>query len=110
MCRIDTATAGTCSPVKHPDRDFQRPVRPTTSEIASKYRHPRFVDHLMDINRSAKPRVPSIKNLASVDNVGVLAFSCTTTSARIQPWAASLRRWSTGREMISTNPISRWNE
>ena len=78
MCRIDTATAGTCGPVKHPDRDFQRPVRPTAREIASKHRHTRFVDHLMDINRSAKPRVPSIKNLAPIDNVGVLAFSCTT--------------------------------
>ncbi|WP_422385842.1 hypothetical protein [Paracoccus tegillarcae] len=29
---------------------------------------------------------------------------------RIQPWAASLRRLSIGREMISTNPISRCNE
>ena len=39
---------------------------PTASEIASKYRHTRFVDHLMDINRSAKPRMPAIKNLAPV--------------------------------------------
>ena len=66
MCRIDIATSGTCDPVKHPERDFQRPVRPTASEIASKYRHTRFVDHLMDINRSAKPRMPAIKNLAPV--------------------------------------------
>ena len=83
MCRIDIATSGTCDPVKHPERDFQRPVRPTASEIASKYRHTRFVDHLMDINRSAKPRMPAIKNLAPVVNVGVLAFNCTTPSAHI---------------------------
>jgi len=81
MCRIDPATGGTCGPVKHPYGDFQRPVRPTASEIASKHRLTGLVDHLMGINRSAKPRVPSIKNLTPVDNVGVLAFSCTTLSA-----------------------------
>ncbi|WP_296645245.1 hypothetical protein, partial [Roseinatronobacter sp.] len=53
MCRIDAATAGTSGPIKHPDRNFQRPVRPTASEVTSKNRHTRFVDHLMDINRSA---------------------------------------------------------
>jgi hypothetical protein len=41
----------------------------------------------MDINRSAKPKVPSIKNLAPIDKVGVLAFSCTTSNSRNQLWA-----------------------
>ncbi len=99
MCRIDTATAGTCNPVKHPERDFRRPVRPTACEIASKYRHTRFVDHLMDINRSAKPRVPAIKNLAPVVNVGVLTFSCTTPVVRIHRLTAEhpIRPISTNR-------------
>jgi len=64
----------------------QRPVRPTASEIASKHRNTRFVGQLMHINRSAKPRVPSIKNLEPIDNVGVLAFSCTTLSDRTALW------------------------
>jgi len=104
MCRIDTATAGTCNPVKHPERDFQRPVRPTACEIASKYRHTRFVDHLMDINRSAKPRVPAIKNLAPVVNVGVLTFSCTTINALTLPMADNHPPWST---LTALKPISR---
>jgi hypothetical protein len=104
MCRIVPATAGTCGPVKHPDGDFQRPVRPTASETASKHRHTRFVDHLMDIKRSAKPRVPSIKDLAPVDNVGVLAFGCTITSDPTPPMADNLQPWSTSKEL---KPISR---
>jgi hypothetical protein len=48
-----------------------------------------LVDHLETMNRSTKPRMPPIKNLAPLANVGVLAFSCTTSSSRNQPWAAS---------------------
>jgi hypothetical protein len=78
MCRIDLAAGGTCGPIKHPYGDFQRPARQAASAIASKHCIAGLVDQLMDITRSAKPRVPSIKNLAPVDNVGVLAFRCTT--------------------------------
>ena len=56
---------------KNPDREFQRPVRPTAIEVAAKHRHAGFVDHLININQLAKPRVQSIKNLAPIDNVGV---------------------------------------
>jgi hypothetical protein len=81
--RHSNPTAGsTCSPVKHPYRDFQKPVRPAVREIASKHRLTGLVDHLMDMNQSAKPRMPSIKNLAAFDNVGVLACSCTTKNDR----------------------------
>jgi hypothetical protein len=84
--RHSNPTAGsTCSPVKHPYRDFQKPVRPAVSEIASKHRLTGLVDHLMDMNQSAKPRMPSIKNLAALDNVGVLACSCTTPSGLTRP-------------------------
>ena len=88
MCLIDTATAGTCGSAKHPDGKFQRPVQPTASEIASKHRHTRLIDQLMDINRSAEPRVPWIKHITPFGNVGVLAFSCTTLSDR------TAQRWS----------------
>uniref|UniRef100_UPI002601DCDB hypothetical protein n=1 Tax=uncultured Ruegeria sp. TaxID=259304 RepID=UPI002601DCDB len=78
MRRIDPTAGSTYSPVEHPYRNFQKPVRPAAGEIAPKHGFAGFIYHLMDINRPAKPRMPSVKNLAPVGNVGVLTFSCTT--------------------------------
>lgn len=86
MRHIDPTAGNTCSPVKHPYRDFQTPVRPAAGEIAPKHRIAGLVDHVVDKNRLARPRVPWIKHLAPVGNVGVLAFSCTTLSDRTVLW------------------------
>jgi hypothetical protein len=110
MRHIDPTAGHTCGPVKHPCRDFQKPVRPAAGKTAPKHRIAGLVDRLMDMNKSTKPGMPSIKNLAALSNVGVLTFSCTTTGVLTQPSAASHRRWFIGRDMISTNPISRCKE
>jgi len=88
MRRINTTADGTRGPIKHPNGDFQKPVRPAARETAPKHGHTDLVDHPMNINRPTEPRMPSIKNLAPVGNVGVLAFSCTTTNAHTQPLLA----------------------
>lgn len=93
---IDLTAYDTRSPVKHPNRDFQKPVRRAPGEIAPKRGFAGLIDHLMDINRPAKPRVPSIKNLAQVGNVGVLAFSCTTANAPTPRLAENPQPWSIG--------------
>jgi hypothetical protein len=74
MRRIDTTAGGACGPIKHPNGNFQKSVRPAPREIAPKHSHTGLVDPLMDMNRSTEPRMPSIKNLAKFGNVGVLAF------------------------------------
>ena len=81
MCRIRPATGATNDPIKHPYGDFRKSVRPAASKIAPKHGITGLIDLLMDINRLAKPGVPSIKNVAALDNVGVLACSCTPSSA-----------------------------
>ena len=84
MRRTRTAAGSTCCSVKHPNGNFQKPVRPAAGEIAPKHCIAGLVDHRMDIDRSAEPGMPRIKNLALVSNVGVLAFSCTMPSGRIR--------------------------
>ena len=82
MRHIDPTAGHTCGPVKHPCRDFQKPVRPAAGKIAPQHRIAGLVDRLMDMNKSTKPGMPSIKNLAALSNVGVLTFSCTTSTDR----------------------------
>jgi hypothetical protein len=86
MRHIDPTASHTCGPVKHPCRDFQKPVRPAAGKIAPKHRIAGLVDRLMDMNKSTKPGMPSIKNLAALSNVGVLTFSCTTQDGRTAHW------------------------
>ena len=92
MRHIDPTAGNTCSPVKHPNRDFQKSVRPAAGEIAPKHRIAGLVDQVVDKNRLARPRVPWIKHLAPVGNMGVLAFSCTTPNALILPLSTKRRR------------------
>lgn len=76
MRYIDPSAGNTCDPVKHPYGDVQKSVHPAPGEIAPKNCIAGLVDHLKNMNQSTKLRMPSIKNLAPVGNVGVLAFSC----------------------------------
>jgi hypothetical protein len=103
-------TGATSDPIKHPYGDFQKPVRPAASKIAPKHCITGLIDLVMDIDRLAKPRMPSIKNLPAFDNVGVLACCCTTTSARILPLAANHLLWSIGRELKQPTTISKCKE
>lgn len=96
MRHIDPTKGHTCDPVKHSCWDFQEPVRPAAGKMAAKHRIAGCVDRLMDVNRSTKPGVPSIKNLAALGNVGVLAFSCITPSGPIAPLRAERRTTHTG--------------
>jgi hypothetical protein len=96
MRRTRTAAGSTCCPVKHPYGNFQKPVRAAAGEIAPKHCIAGLVDHRMDIDRSAEPGMPWIKNLAPVGNVGVLAFSCTTENAHTPLLAANPQPWSIG--------------
>lgn len=106
MCPICLAAARTCCLAKHPYGGLQRPIRPVASELALKHRIAELVDHLIDTNRSAKPGVPSINDLAPIDSVGVLAFSCTTPSGRTAPRDTARPRqkpsskWTRGQQCI----------
>ena len=78
MRRTRKAAGSTCCPVKHPYGGFQKPLRPATGEIAPKHCIAGLADHRLEIDRSAEPGRPWIKNLAPVGNLHVLAFICTT--------------------------------
>ncbi len=77
--------------IEHPCRHLKTALRHRTANTAAEDVQVYPLNGLMNVNVTAGPRMPPIKNLANIGPVGVPLPSCTTRSAPIAAWAIDRR-------------------
>jgi hypothetical protein len=64
-------------PIEHPRRNLQPSIRCLAGKAAAENRCVTLVDHFMNVDMAARPRMPWIEKLPLLSPVGVLSSSCT---------------------------------
>jgi len=84
--------AGACSggPIEHPLRQFERPARLVSLELAAEHGEVTPPAPLDDGHLPAEPGVPEVTDLAGFGTVGLLSRCCTTGSGVTRRWAIGL--------------------
>jgi hypothetical protein len=59
-------------PIEHPGRDLNPTIGRDTGQATAKRRPAGLLDHLVNVNSSAGPRMPRVEHLALIDPVSVL--------------------------------------
>src|SRR5262249_41702862 len=70
------------------------------AQVTSKDSFATALNNLMDIDHTTEPWMPWIKHLSGFGNMGLAAFTCTTTSAYTRRWATAPRAKSSRKRCL----------